>query len=440
MKLRLSHVAIALGAYTIAVLAPLAIVLLGPLPEGRGFWVELSVALGFIGLAMMGAQFALTARFRRISTLYGQDSLLQFHRQAGIVAVCLVLAHPVIAIIAEPAYLSFFDPRVNLPRAGALSFVTVVLILIVALSLFRKQVGLSYEWWRLTHGALGFFALTIGLAHVLMVGHYISPLWKQAVWIVMTAGAMVFLARMRILTPLIDRKRPWRVAEVRPECLGVWTLALEPDGHDGIRFLPGQFVWLTLADSPLSLQQHPFSIASSAESPARIELTIKALGDFTSTIGRVQPSARAFLEGPYGGFALHDDAPCDGLVFIVGGIGITPAMSMLRTLRDRGAGRPITLVYGAPSEADIVFRGELEAMVHEMNLRLTLVVEKPDEGWKGERGLIDDGVLDRSLPEDSEHTHYFICGPAPMMDAVEKSLLGRGAPLGRIHSERFNIV
>ncbi|TVQ32279.1 MAG: oxidoreductase [Phycisphaeraceae bacterium] len=440
MKLRLPHIVLALALYTLAVLAPLAVVLVGPLPEGRGFWIELSIALGFIGLAMMGAQFALTARFRRISTLYGQDSLLQFHRQAGIVAVCLVLAHPVIAIIAEPAYLSFFDPRVNLPRAGALSFVTVVLILIVALSIFRRQIGLSYEWWRLTHGALGFFTLTIGLAHVLMVGHYISPLWKQLVWIVMTVGAMGFLARMRVLIPLTERRRPWRIAEVRPESTGVWTLALEPEGHDGMRFLPGQFVWLTVSDSPLSLQQHPFSIASSADSLRRIELTIKELGDFTSTIGQIQPGARAFLEGPYGGFAFQDDVRCDGLVFIVGGIGITPVMSMLRTIRDRGVTTPATLIYGAPAPDKFVFRDELEAMVRESGLKLTLVAENADEAWPGERGLIDEGVLDRSLPELGEHIHAFICGPEAMMDAVEHSLLRRGAPLGRIHSERFNIV
>src|SRR5690606_5423672 len=101
------------------------------------------------------------------------------------------------------------------------------------------------------------------------------------------AAPLLMLAHVRLIRPLRLRRRPWRVAEVRREAARIWTLALEPEGHEGFAFLPGQFVWLTLGESPLAIRQHPFSISSSAENPRRIDLTIKELGDFTSTIGTV---------------------------------------------------------------------------------------------------------------------------------------------------------
>lgn len=74
--------------YLGATLVPLAVILIGPLTPRRGFWIEFAIALGFIGLAMLGMQSILTARLNTVSAAFGQDTLLQFHRQAGIVALC----------------------------------------------------------------------------------------------------------------------------------------------------------------------------------------------------------------------------------------------------------------------------------------------------------------------------------------------------------------
>ena len=89
-------------AYLLLTLLPLFVLLLYPVPSGRGFWTEFSVALGFIGLAMMALQFVLTARINRIESSYGLDILLQFHRYTSLVAFFMVLVHPVILFIAQP--------------------------------------------------------------------------------------------------------------------------------------------------------------------------------------------------------------------------------------------------------------------------------------------------------------------------------------------------
>jgi predicted ferric reductase len=171
------------ACYVGMALAPLAtLLLLRDPPPSRGFWIELSAALGFIALAMFALQFVLTARFRGIGAPHGLDTLLQFHRQAGIVAVVFALMHPVIMIVYEPSYVEFLDPRVNFPRAMALIAVVVGVVLIVALTLQRRRLGVSYEMWRLSHGLLGVLVVIVGLVHVFQVQWYVVEGWQKFLW------------------------------------------------------------------------------------------------------------------------------------------------------------------------------------------------------------------------------------------------------------------
>jgi predicted ferric reductase len=429
-----------IGGYLLLAAAPLLIAYWGPLPPPRSFWVEFSVGLGFVGLAILGLQFVLTGRFAHVATSLGLDSMLQYHRQAGLVAFFFILAHPLILFLADRAYLEYLDPRANLPRALALSAALGALGLLIVSTLWRQPLRLPYEWWRLLHGLLALFVVLVGLVHILQVGFYVSPGWKQALWVLLTGSALALLINTRIVRPLKMRQKPWRVSEVREERGRAWTLVLQPEGHPGMNFLPGQFVWLVLGKSAFSIQQHPFSLASSATRPDRLELTIKALGDFTARTGDVQPGARAYLEGPYGYFVPNPN-PSRGAVFIVGGVGITPVMSMLRTFRDRRDPRPLWLIYANPDWERVLFREELEVLEPTLELKAVHVLENPPEGWTGERGRIGPALLDRHLPDDrGEGFDYFVCGPEPMMDSVVPHLRKRGVPLRSIFSERFQIV
>jgi len=428
-----------LGPYLILILAPTGFVLLFTPHPSRGFWIEFGVGLGFAGLIMLCLQFVLTARFGRVAAVYGQDAMLQFHRQMGIIAVVFIVAHHTLLLVVEPTYVEFLDPRANLPRALALVFVLLALGLLVIPALWRKRLGIPYEWWRLGHGILSFMVVGIGLAHTFRVGHYVSEWWKQAFWAGLIGMAVILLLHVRVIRPLMMRRHPYRVVEVRRERGNSWTLVLEPEGHVGMNFRAGQYAWLTLDDSPFSLRQHPFSFSSSALSPRRLEFTIKELGDFTRTIGQVQPGSRAYLEGPFGAFNIDDNASGE-MVFIAGGIGITPIISMLRTLRDRGDRRPLTLIYANNRWEEVIFREEFDELRRDLNLRVMHVISSPAEDWEGEKGYVTDEILDRHLPSpENRDVEYFICGPEPMMNVAEHALLSRGIALRYIHAERFDI-
>lgn len=430
-----------LGVYVLLAVLPLIVVFVGELPAARGFWVELGVGLGFVGLAMMGLQFVLTGRFRSFASGFGLDNMLQFHRQAGLIATGFILAHPVVLIASRPDFVAFFDPRVNAVRAVALIVVTVALVAIVVTTLWRRTFGIPYEWWRSAHGGLALLIVLIGLGHVLMVGHYVDPLWKQIVWIGFTGGAIALLVHGRVVRPWALKKKPWEVRDVRPEKGPTWTIELAPDGHDGLDFEAGQFGWLTIGPSPFSLQQHPFTIASSAERPDRVQFTIKQLGDFTATIKDIPEGTSAFVEGPFGAFTLDETTAECGAVFLAAGVGITPVMSILRTLRDRDGEAPeMQLIYANQSRETAIFYHRLDELAEDLPLEVVHVLEEPPADWEGETGLVTPELLDEHLWEDDGRRRYYVCGPAPMMDVVEGHLVDKGVDGRRVLSERFEIV
>lgn len=437
MKYRWTMVATWTGAYLLLVLAFLALALVGPGPDARPYWVEVGVGLGFAGMGVLVAQFVTSGRWRAVAPAFGSDVVLQFHRRAGLLGMALVLAHPLVLVIAEPDFWAYFDPRENLPRALALTAVVPALVLLVVTSLWRERLRISYEWWRAGHGVLSLMVVFVGMVHGLQVGQHLEAGWKRAAWTAALLGAMYLVVHVRVVRPLLMKRRPYRVAEVAEEASDTSTLALLPEGHPGMSFEAGQFAWLTIGDTPFSLQQHPFSFSSSARDPL-LRFTAKAVGDFTSTWSDVEPGTTVFLEGPFGGFTLDHDAR--GAVMVAGGIGVTPMMSILRTMADEGDERPALLLYGVAEPDDVAFADELEDLERKLDLTVVIVPEEAPDGWDGPSGFIDADVMMAHLPADARNHSYYLCGPEPMMDAVETLLRESGLSWRQIHTERFQVV
>jgi predicted ferric reductase len=425
-----------LSLFLVLAVLPLLIAIVGQRPDSRDFWMELGAGLGFIGLGLLGLQFVFSGRFRSIAPSYGMDNLLQFHREAGIIAFLFVLAHPIIILVFHPEHLEYFNPAVNAPRAIALVVVTIALVLIIASSLWRLRFGLSYEQWRLVHGILSLLIIFIAVGHSLQVAHYLDPFWKKAAIAILFLVVGYLVLHTRLVRPWLSLKNPYRVVEVISERNDSYTLVMQPEGHPGMDFTSGQFVWITLGSTPFSLQQHPFSIAS-APGQDSLKITAKALGDFTGSWKDLSPGTKAFLEGPFGSFT---PAPDKHLFMVMGGIGVTPAMSILRNMKETNDQRHAILLYGNVNWEDVTFREELEALKQEINLTLVHVLEEPPDDWQGERGQVDAQMLEKYLPENPDDYLYLICGPNPMMDAAELALRDMGIDWRQLYTERFEII
>jgi predicted ferric reductase len=423
-------------AYLGVVVAPLVFAAIGASDPDHGFGTNFSVALGFVGLAMMGLEFALVARFEPVASPFGQDALLQFHREIGYVGLAFVLVH--VAISAKWQELTF-SKAITAPALVWFGMAAVLsVIALVVSSVWRQQLRLSYELWHALHTVLAVVAVGGALAHVYFVDEYVSTIWKQILWGVMSAAFLSLLVWVRLLKPRGSSGRPWRVERVGAERGQTTTLALTPPDGAPFRFDPGQFAWFVIGRSPFALTHHPFSFSSSAEQD-EVEIAVKALGDFTGRIHELAPGTTVYVDGPHGVFSMdQDEGP--GFGFIAGGVGITGLLSMLRTMADRGDVRPALLVYANGDWEGVAFREELERLERRVNLTVVHILERPPTGWTGETGYVTAEMLSRHLPRGYHRFQFFICGPEPMMDAAETALVELGVPAERVHTERFDMV
>lgn len=428
--------------YLVFCLAPLGLAIGQPNPAGRPFLVEFSVALGFVGLSILALQFALVGRFKVVAAPFGIDALLRYHRQISYVALLFALGHPVLLFIADTEYLQLLKLWEAPWRARFAVTSVVALVVLVVLSIRRQRMGTRYEKWQAWHGILAVIVVLCALLHASLVGFYVTGVVRHIVYDGYIGILIALLAWIRIFSPLLRLRRPWRVVEVIAERGNTSTLVIEPVGHPGFRFHPGQFGWIAVNRSPFSITQHPFSFSSTAETEpgASLAMTIKAAGDFTATIPSVAPGTRVYVDGPHGVFSM-DRSEAPGYVFIGGGVGITPLYSMLLTMRDREDVRPVTLFSANASEEDIVFFDELAELSASMpNLQVVHVVESPSGSWHGESGRITVDVLRRHLPRQYRRYEYLICASAVMMDAMEDALVALDVPFSQISTERLDMV
>ena len=258
------------------------------------------------------------------------------------------------------------------------------LIVLVVTALWRAKLNIRYETWHLTHIVLAVVAVAGGVAHMVGWAFYLTDPWKRALWIGLTIFWIGLLFYVRIVKPLFMLRRPYRVAEVRKELGDTATLVMRAGGPSRLPLHARPVRLAHAVGKPFKITGHPFSFSSSAEvTDGRVEMTIRSLGDFTSAIGKVPVGQRVYLDGPYGAFTIGN--PADMHVLIAGGVGVTPMMSMIRTLADRGDTRPVILLYGSKDWDSITFRDELEALKARLDLTVVHVLPNPPAGWTGER-------------------------------------------------------
>ncbi|MBO0890236.1 MAG: ferredoxin reductase family protein [Acidothermales bacterium] len=417
--------------------APLVFALMSTDRPGQGLRTDFSVALGFVGLALMGVEFALVARVKAIAVPFGTDALVDFHRQIGYAGLAFVLIH--VALSADWGKLLSFAPADTPARVWFGTVAAAALVVLVVTSVWRRRWRLSYEVWQILHAVLAVVAVVAALVHVLLVNYYVDTTWKRVLWSLMAAAFVWSLVWVRLLRPLRIRRRPWTVERITPERDRTTVLTLHPAGHDGLRFEPGQFAWITVGRSPFSITAHPFSFCSSAEQEGSVEVAIKAAGDFSSGVMTVRPGTRVYVDGPHGVFSI-DQYEGAGFCLIAGGVGIAPALSMLETLADRGDVRPVVLFAGNRNWNGVIFRDRVGGLAARLNLKVVHVLEQPPPDWTAETGYLDADILARHLPAGFRRFQFFACGPTPMLDAVEAALVRIGAPADRVHTEHFDWV
>ncbi len=226
------------------------------------------------------------------------------------------------------------------------------------------------------------------------------------------------------------------VEAVEPLTHDIRRLVLKLRDPEGITFHAGQYMDIAIpgADG----EHRSFSMANTPGEPDRLEFMIKLYegGHFSGLLANghgIKVGDQLTCTGPYGVFTLRDSSP-RRLVFIAGGAGMAPVMSLLRSMAEKGTQRPATFYYGARTEADLFELAELERLCETVP-DLRFVPALSDEEWDGETGLVTD-VVDR-MEEDLTEVDAYLCGPPPMVDAAIALLERRGCPESRIYFDKF---
>lgn len=404
---------------------------------------EIGKSFALIGIALLVLQVVVAARIRWIEKAFGLDVLLRFHKHMAALALGMILLHPLLLALGAYGWPLFFELSQPWPiwvgKIG-LGF----LFLQLGLSLFQRRLKLSFERWRLLHDGVGPVLLGLAFVHAGFEGSDFEAAPMQILWVAGLAAAVGLFVHHRFLRPVLLGRRPYRVVEVKPEVEGVWTVTLAPpEGAKVEPYLPGQFHFLTFRRGKgLPVEEHHWTIASSPTERGHLRSTIKNLGDFTATMGETREGDTAVVHGPFGRFShvLHPKET--DLVFLAGGIGITPLMSMLRHMRDTGSENAVTLLYANKTEAGIAFRAELEEIERgdAPRLKLVHVLSDPGGGWDGEGGFVDRDKIEKHCGKDPAGKTFYVCGPPPMLDASLAALRAMGVLDRRIRIEIFSLL
>lgn len=232
-------------------------------------------------------------------------------------------------------------------------------------------------------------------------------------------------------------------AQVQPITHDVKTFVFQAVAPRFYRYEPGQYLTVAL-DIDGEQVNRCYTISSAPTRPYALAITVKRVpGGIVSgwLHDNMRPGRPVRVNGPLGTFSIARH-PAQRYLFLSGGSGVTPLMSMTRTLHDLGVDTDVAFVHCARSPQDIVFREELAAIASASSgIRVTHVCETdaPGERWTGLRGRLTVDTLRLAVPDFIDR-EVFTCGPAPFMAAVREMLAGAGLDPSRHHEESFTFT
>ena len=221
----------------------------------------------------------------------------------------------------------------------------------------------------------------------------------------------------------------------RAEASNIRTFYFKPERP--VHYTAGQYTELHLPHkNPDNRGTKRWFTLSSSPGDEFLTITTKYAGDgksssFKKTLFGLKPGTTVDMADPMGDFVLPKLIQTP-LVFVAGGIGITPFHSILEWLNDTLEERPIRLIYGVRTEDEIIFQETFD----KIGIEPTIVVDEPSDPWGGERGRITAELI-LGLEKPSEDTLIYVSGPEPMVQGLARDLHTAGVAKSQIVSDEF---
>ncbi|HVC09043.1 MAG TPA: ferredoxin reductase family protein [Elusimicrobiota bacterium] len=407
--------------------------------------------LAVAGLLGLVAMAALGTRLPWVERRMGLDRVYRVHRLLGMAIPPALILHALLRTVAfslkhankSPwSFLFYFGTGNPALLLGHIALY--LLILLVPIAIWGRH-RLSFWLWKNTHLVL-YAAVAVAFSHAWLEGTKGPP----DIWSMLFYGAigacLLSLFVYRLVTRLgLSGRAVWRVHEVMKETADTATLVLErPEGAGPFsKRRAGQFAIIRVMGERGWSEPHPFTISAPPHSD-KLHFTIKAAGRFTSAVPGLKRGVQVLCEGPYGVFSPDFEKERD-LVFISGGVGITPFLSILRHAAHARVQSRIVLFSCNRTFSDVIAREELSVAAKELSLRVVHVLGKMPEAGAPEgdgrvfyeSGRLNAGILSKHC-EAKAGASFYLCGPPPMQTAVLRLLKDTfGVPPVKVRRELF---
>lgn len=392
-------------------------------PTPISLWVFLAQISGIFGALLLSWNYILATRLSIIEKIFGGlDRVYRTHSTLGHLAFILILNHPIFLIISGlPNNLSnlYLIPSLNNMSYAYGIMALYVSIILLAFTIF---IDLPYAFWKKTHELMGIVIILAAL-HSLYIVSDVSRYLPLRYWLIMwNLVAILAFTYKRFVYYMIRKRNNYVVTNVVQDKSYI-VLTLAPlDPRNSIKFKSGQFAFFSIGTNH---EEHPFSILENENS--EIKIGTKIIGKFTLKMANLTPGIKVSVNGPFGMFS-DSITKAKEVVFISGGIGITPFLSMVK----EAGNKSITMIHTGKS-------GDSSLLV---NIFISYSYYFPN--FKFIHHLSDNlGRLNRDIiiayVNLSKDTHVYLCGPTSMMEFLSTDLPKAGVKRKRIIFEDFKL-
>lgn len=356
--------------------------------------------------------FLMATRAKWVERLFGGlDKMYLIHRRSGIIAVFLLLAH----FIVVPRDVEFNPGK---PLGFYALMLILIGVLLAAAPIFKRKI--PYHKWINFHKLMGVFYV-MGVIHGMMVNSLIKELPITRVYVFGMAflgvGAWVYRA---FLFNLFNKKLKYKITKVTDKKFGITEVTMKPISLP-LSYLAGQFAFFKFP-SISKREQHPFTISNHPYAD-ELRITVKDLGDYTNNLNnKLKLGDPVLVEGPYGHFSSSYIKEKEQ-IWIAGGIGITPFLSLARDIYTN----KVHLFWCLYSEEEAVYSDELAQLsIANPNFQFTIWPSK-------EKGYLTADKLEL----ENYDKGFLICGPKSLKKNLFKQLKEKGVATKNIYDEEF---
>jgi predicted ferric reductase len=391
---------------------------------------SLGQIFGLIGMAMFSLNLILSSRLKIFDKFfYGLYNLYNYHRIIGTVSFSLLLFHPLFLAVKYLQISTRSAALFLLPAAGDLpvAYGIVALILMIALIALTFYANMKYQYWKLSHKFM-VAVFVFAVLHILFIASDISRDYILRYYILALAALGLMAGFYRAFLSGLFNSYNYEVSKITELNQQTVEIGLAPVGR-AMKFQAGQFIFINFLSGRVSREIHPFSIASAPDEPD-LKIVVKSLGDYTGSLKSLKVGNPASIEGPFGKFS-YKNITGKKQIWIAAGVGITPFLSMARSLKNNDY--KIDLYYSTKDRAEAVLIDELENLARVNNNFKVMA------WYSSDRGRISGQAIEK-LSGGFNDKDILLCGPVPFMENLIKQLRQLKVYKNKIHWEKFNFI